>query len=248
MNIAIVDDNERDQTCLEQMLRRYAVMNQLEYHVDLFPSGEALLGTYQPFQYTTIFLDVFMDGLSGIETAERIREVDEDSILVFLTSSEKHRPEAFSVFATAYLSKPCNEEQLFRLMDHILRRRTETDQRFTFSFDRREYSLRYADIVSIETDGNYINIKEKNGACFRARMTFTQAQGQVDSRFLILMKGILVNMDCIERISDTRCIMLNGDTFPLRMKNAKELEQKWLNYKFTSIRNATASLGAKTEC
>ncbi len=121
-------------------------MNQLEYHIDLFPGGEDLLGTYRPFQYTVIFLDIYMDGISGIETAEKIREADEDANLVFLTASEEHRPEAFSVFATAYLIKPC-----------------------------------------------------------------------------------------------TLCIMLNGDTFPIRMKNAKELEKKWLNYKFTSIWNTTAS-------
>ena len=236
MNIAIVDGNETDRLRLERTLKQYAVMNELDCQIDFFSSGEAFLRNYRPFQHVVVFLDINMDGISGIEVAKTLRETDDDTILVFATNSEEHRPEAFSVFATAYLIKPCPDEQVFRLMDHILRRKTKTAQRFTFSYDRKEYSLPFADLVSIETDGNYIRIKNRDGESFRTRMTFLQAQTQLDSRFLILMKGILVNMDYIEQIHDTLCIMRSGDSFPLRVKTKRELKQTWQNYKFASIR------------
>ena len=236
MNIAIVDGNETDRLRLERTLKQYAVMNELDCQVDFFSSGEAFLQNYRPFQHVVVFLDIHMDGISGIEVAKKLREKDDDTILAFVTNSEDHRPEAFSGFAAAYLIKPCPDEQVFRLMDHILRRKTETAQRLSFSYDRKEYSLRFADLVSIETDGNYIRIKNRDGESFRTRMTFLQAQAQLDSRFLILMKGILVNMDYIEQIHDTLCIMRSGDSFPLRVKTKRELKQTWLNYKFAAIR------------
>ena len=247
MNIAIVDDNEIDRLRLERTLKQYAVMNQLDCQIDSFSSGEAFLRKFQPFQYVVVFLEIYLGGISGIETAEMIRETDEDTPLVFETTSEEHRPEAFSVFATAYLTKPCADEQVFRVMDHILRRKTETDQRLSFSYDRKEYSLRFADLVSIETDGNYIRIKNRDGESFRTRMTFLQAQTQLDSRFLILMKGILVNMDYIEQIHDTLCIMRSGDSFPLRVKTKRELKQTWQNYKFASIRREAELPGDESD-
>ncbi len=89
MNIAIVDDMEADQLRLEQILRQYAAMNRLELHIDRFSCGEAFLKDYQPFRYTLIFLDVFMDGITGIETAETIRQSDEDSALVNMAYVER---------------------------------------------------------------------------------------------------------------------------------------------------------------
>ena len=55
MNIAIVDDCERDRSLLAQMIRQYGIMNQLDLGVEHFPCGEALLLNYQPFRYTVIF-------------------------------------------------------------------------------------------------------------------------------------------------------------------------------------------------
>ena len=115
--------------------------------------------------------------------------------------------------------------------------------RFSFSFDRQEYRLLLADIVSIETDGNYLRITDQEGKVYRTRMTFTHAQTQLDQRFLSLMKGITVNMDYIVQIKDTVCYMQGGASFPMRVKNAKELKQNWLNYKFTAIREATDIAG-----
>ena len=141
MNIAIVDDCEKDRSLLAQMIRQYGIMNQLDLSMEHFPSGEALLLNYQPFRYTVIFLGIFMEGMSGIETAEKIRSTDEDTPLVFLTASNEHHPEAFSVFATAYLTKPVTEERLFRTLNHIMRLSTEPSERFSFTAERREYSL-----------------------------------------------------------------------------------------------------------
>lgn len=240
MNIAIVDDNERDRLHLEQILKQYAVMNRLSVETGHFQSGEEFIKTYQPFQYTAVFLDIFMNGMSGISTAEKIRETDEDTAIVFLTTSEAFRSEAFSVFASAYLTKPTQNEEVFRFMDHILRLRTETDSRFCFAYDRHEYSLSFAEIVSVETDRNYLLIKDTQGRRYRTRMTFSSVQEQMDSRFLILIKGILVNMDCVEQIKDKQCIMKNGDIFPIHVKKERDIKQKWLNYKFASIRKASA--------
>jgi DNA-binding LytR/AlgR family response regulator len=248
MNIAIVDDSAADRPLLEQMIRQYGAVNNLSFQFAHFSDGEALLREYEPFGYTVIFLDIFMQGLSGIDTARRLRAVDEETPIVFLTASEAHRPEAVSVFASGYLSKPASEAEVFRVLDHILRIRTRAEKRFDFSYDRRSYSLRLADIVSIETDGNYLVIRDRQGGRYRTRMTFSRARMEVDARFLTLMKGIMVNMDCVTQIQNTVCTLQGGSTFPIRVKEEGELRQKWLNYKFAAIRRTTETSEVKNGC
>ncbi|MBQ9065117.1 MAG: response regulator transcription factor [Blautia sp.] len=238
MNIAIVDDERTDRICLERRLREYDRIHQLDMVLHHYSSGEALLKEYQPFSYAVVFLDIFMDGMSGIETAKTIRESDDEVILIFMTVSETHRPDAFSVFARDYLIKPVSDEQVFRIMDHLLKIRTGDGPRFSFSYDRTNYSLRCEDIVALEKNGNYMNIIDRNHTAYKTRMTFAEARTKVDGRFLVLMKGLMVNMAFIRQIRDGQCLMHNGDVFPLSVKKTEELLQKWLNYKFTSICNS----------
>ena len=242
MNIALVDDDAADRLRLEQALTEYGTIHRLDMSFDRFSSGEALLRDYAPFRYAVIFLDIFMDGISGIDTAKSIREVDDSTSLVFLTTSEAFRPDAFSLFATSYLIKPCLTEQVFRTLDHIFRLRTSSDARFSFSFDRQAFSLPFGDIVKLESDGNYLTIADCSGQSYRTRMTFSAALECLDSRFLVLMKGVAVNMDRIAQIKDGRCRMQDGTLLPLHVKKQAELRETWLNYKFTKIRESAAGM------
>ena len=243
MNIAMVDDDELDQQDLELFLMEYGTIHQIEMHLDSFSAGAALLENYTPFHYAVIFLDIFMDGISGIETAKSIRAVDDNTSIVFLTTSESFRPEAFSLFASSYLIKPCGREELFRTLDHIFRLSTTGGGRFSFSYDRRKFSLAYRDIVSLETDGNYLVIADKAGQRYRTRMTFSEAMNHLDNRFLVLMKGVAVNMDRISQMQDGHCRLQDGTVLPLSVKRKDELREQWLNYKFTKIRENGAWTG-----
>ena len=42
-----------------------------------FASGEGFLAQFQPESYELVFIDQYMSGLSGLETARRIRERDQ---------------------------------------------------------------------------------------------------------------------------------------------------------------------------
>ena len=246
MNIALVDDRDADRVHLERILKAYDSIHHVGMACSHFAGGEALLKEYQPFKYAVVFLDIYMDGLSGIETAKGIRKVDDDARIVFLTTSEAFRPDAFSLFATSYLIKPCAEEQVFRTLDHIFRLRTGGEGRFSFSYDRQDFSLPYGEIVSLEMYGNYLTIADRAGRTYRTRMTFSAAMEQLDSRFLVLMKGVAVNMDRIAQIQDGCCRMKDGRVLPLHVKRQATLREQWLNYKFTKIREDSTALGDAT--
>ena len=240
IHIALAFNAEADRLRLEHILQEYAAIHQLDMRFSQFTGGEALLRGFAPYRFGVIFLDALIDDLSGIEAAKVIRRADDDVRLVFVTESEAYRREAFSLFATAYLSKPCAEEEVFRVLDHIFRMRTEHEKRFSFSFDRRYYSLPFSSLVSLETSGNYLSIVDMDGNRYRTRMTFSAATQQLDSRFLTLQKGIIVNMDHIVQISESHCEMRGGALFPIHVKNQKELRQKWQNYSFARLREAPA--------
>lgn len=73
MNIAIVDDNREEIDNLKTILMDYASIHQLNIKLHCFSSAEEFLEDYQPFQYTVIFMDIYMEKMTGIQAAESIR-------------------------------------------------------------------------------------------------------------------------------------------------------------------------------
>ena len=248
MNIALVDDIAADLDKLESCLSEYASINRLELDLHRFSCAEQLLAGYRPLKFTVIFLDIYMDGMNGIEAAEKIREIDADTLLVFLTTSEEHRAHAFRFHAYDYLHKPYKQADVFRTMDHILRLHTEENSsRFSFTSERKTYSLRYSDLVYLETDKNYIFIQDKTGKTWRTRMTFSAAESQLsgDPRFLTILRGVIVNMDYVKQISDDTCHLSSGVQLPVSTRNAKSLRQMLHNYHFLKIRREALRKGGQ---
>ena len=72
MNIAMVDDNQADLDKMKGALEEYGAANGMEIAFHAFLSGEKLLADYRPCLYAAVFPDIFMDGMTGIEVAEKI--------------------------------------------------------------------------------------------------------------------------------------------------------------------------------
>lgn len=236
MKIAIVDDIAAERAGVQAVIRDYAAVHGFEITTEEFSSGEDLLAGFHPYAYSVFFLDIYMDGMTGIETAKMIREKDDEAAIIFMTTSEEHRPDAFSVFATDYLIKPCSREAVFRTLDHLLHLRTGQEKRLSFTADRRDYSLRLSDIVSVEADGNYLLITDRNERIYRTRMTFRDAESRLDDRFIRIIKGVAVNMDHVVQMGEKICLTDTGSRLPMHSRNGKEIRQQWLNYKFSRIR------------
>ena len=89
MNIALVDDVTFETDRIKFILKNYAAANRMEFEVDSFSSGEEFLSAYEPFRYSIIFMDIYMEGISGVEVARRLRALDHPDI-----SHRKRRPYA----------------------------------------------------------------------------------------------------------------------------------------------------------
>ena len=88
MNIAIIDDLKTDSDRLVELINTYMEQHRLQCRtMDLFSSGEAFLDTFTAGKYHLIFLDIYMDGITGMETAKRIRQTDHDCRIIFITTS-----------------------------------------------------------------------------------------------------------------------------------------------------------------
>ena len=121
MIIAVVDDTMQDRELLKGMLDQYFSGHQTVPEIQEFESGEAFLEAYEPGHYDIIFFDIYMGGITGMETASLVYERDKDCRLVFFSSSADYAVDSYRVRAAYYLMKPLSYEDLALALDCFTR-------------------------------------------------------------------------------------------------------------------------------
>ena len=84
LRIATVEDDANDLEALRTHLSRYEKENGLKFQVTEFRDGEDIVTDYSA-DYDLILMDIEMAFLNGMKAAEKIRELDKDVIIIFIT-------------------------------------------------------------------------------------------------------------------------------------------------------------------
>lgn len=156
VQIGICDDSKEDIKMLLEALYAYDPYFQVLYYTD----GESLLQDCYDHKilFDILFLDIYMPGLNGIETAGEIRTIMKDTKIIFISSSNEHYPEAYDVFAFNYLIKPLNLEKLNRVLNQALMNITnEHRKQISFSYKGTTYRIFCIDILYIESNDKTIS-------------------------------------------------------------------------------------------
>lgn len=106
-HIAIVDDEKIFTDQLEEYIKQYQSENPVEFQVSVFHSSTEFIAGFQR-DYDLILLDVEMPQLNGMELAHKIRETDEQVVLMFITNMAQYAIHGYSVGALDFVTKPLN--------------------------------------------------------------------------------------------------------------------------------------------
>lgn len=105
VSVAIVEDDTEYAKELESYLRRYEEENGSSFKITQFPNAVAMLENYTA-AYDIIFMDIRMPYMNGMDAAHKLRELDKNVILIFVTSLRQYAVQGYEVDALDYVVKP----------------------------------------------------------------------------------------------------------------------------------------------
>ncbi len=228
IKIIVCDDVKQDREELIQGIR--AVWQ--EPVIEEAQSGQEVLWKLgKDRDYDFIFLDIYMDGMNGIETGRRIRDEYPEIHLVFVSSSREFGPEAFELNAVHYLLKPYKRQLLVEIRDRF-QTSDESGISFYDSVSRQELMVPSKRILYIESARNYIYVHLATGAELKVRKSMQEVEEVLDRRFLRINRGVIVNMDAVDRMNRDSC-EIDGMTFMLSRRQRTEYRRKYNDYIFS---------------
>lgn len=121
LRVAIAEDEAESRGQLTEFLRQYGETYSVEMEVSCFSSGVDLVQDYRP-EYDIILLDIAMPDMDGMETARRIRQVDEQVVLVFITQMAQYAINGYEVGALDFILKPVNYDVFAMKLTKAIRR------------------------------------------------------------------------------------------------------------------------------
>lgn len=242
MRVAIVDDIQAERETLERYLNRYCLEQLLPCEATCFDSGSAFVQAGS-FDYDLIFLDIYMPGLNGLDTAARIRQNNPDVLLIFTTTSADFAVKSYRVRAFDYLVKPFTYAQLSETLRLAVKSLSQAASFITLKTGRNQTRVLLHKILYVDYSNHYIQIHTEQGETVTSRMYFEEITKILAPypQFLYCSRNCIINMDKVSRLEKADFILASGECIAMNRNTVAELRQKYADYIFQK-QNGGASL------
>ncbi len=95
MRIAVCDDDEQEAAHLLELITEYQLSRRISLKCRSFHSGTDFLYNTKGGEYDLVLLDTHMAGVSGIQVAKELRELDKNVRIIFVSSSPEFALESY---------------------------------------------------------------------------------------------------------------------------------------------------------
>lgn len=235
LRIAITDDLNSEREKLSSAIAApFEKVGLAIGNIDEFTSSEALLRQFSAGKYDLIFLDIYMGGISGVETAKRIRSIDKNVMLVFVTTSNEFASESYAVKANFYLLKPIRSDSIKQLAETLAQQMQNTRSVAALP-DGTVIPL--SSLVYTSCSGHYVNVYLVGSEPLKIRTTHKimyEALSKYEG-IISCNKGVLVSLANVAKLDGENFTMINGDTVPISRRKMTQIKNDYTRFVLNRI-------------
>jgi len=238
VKIAIVDDLQQDREKLAGYLAEFfSLKNSDDFCVDTYDSAEAFLPSFSSGKYDLVFLDICMDEMNGIQLAKELRVSDAHLLIVFQTTEREYAFDAFPVHPFDYLIKPYGHDEIIEVMNEAVRVLNAGDPSIRVLASRAEYDVPLRSIVALASSGHKTDLFLTNKQKLTAAEPFKTINAKLrdDRRFLLINRGIIINMDHVLSPADGNMQMKDGTVFPVKVNGRAAVLSEFSQYMISKV-------------
>ena len=220
LRIAIVESDADARTQMQVFIQRFARDEGLDIRVEEFDRGDSFLARYQNV-YDVIFMGIELPGVDGMEAARRLRRLDRDVVLVFVTALARYAIRGYEVDALDFVLKPLSYYAFsVKLERAIHRARQRAGDHILLKTSGGIHRLDIRDIFYLETKSRMLYYHTASGI-YSVRGSLRDAVEQLAQySFAKCNQCYLVNLQHVTDIRD-EFVMVAGTLLEISRRTRK---------------------------
>ena len=229
IHIALVEDDVNYVKTLNEYLLRYEKEKQCKIKISVFYDAEDIVNNYLG-NYDIILMDIELKFMDGISAAEKIREMDSEVVIIFITNMPQYAMQGYKVDALDYTLKPISYYALSQRIERSLARINRRKRKsivivLKSGMKKIDISL----VKYVEVMDHDVTFHTKEGL-YTTKSSLKDIEKQIDSdSFFRCHKCYLVNLEYVDKIQNND-IYIGEDVVTVSRGKKKELLDALNNY------------------
>jgi len=224
IKVAVCDDERSDRKHAVDLVKKYGTEMLIE--VDGFPDAKSIL--YEDsVRYDIVLLDILMPPPTGFDVAAVLASRQDPPVIIFTTKSDAYAAKGYGI-AIRYLQKPLDERALFKALDVAVE--DISARRITFDINDTMYTVRFCDVIYIESVGHYVNINTVNKQ-FRVRCSVKDIIPRLPRGYFgIPHKSFVINLEHMTSATKSTVTLDCGAVVPISRGKAQAFNEAIFRY------------------
>lgn len=213
------------------LLEKYSKEKNIFFNIQSFESGDAFLMRFKS-QYDFIILDINLSAMNGIDVARRIREKDEEVVIMFATNLAKYATRGYEVDAIDFVLKPLTYASFYLRLERAMKKINKRDNYFVVvqcegGFNR----ININDVLYVEVIAHNIIFHLVDGSNTTTSGTLKKYEEQLkDYWFIRCNSCYLVNARKIKRVEKLDVHLLNNEIIAISHPKKKFFMEAFKKY------------------
>lgn len=162
-NIVIVEDELKEREQMKEYISRFGKETGDVFTIFEYSDGLSFLDDYK-FENDIVFMDIKMPHIDGMETARRLRNLDDKVVLVFITNMAQFAVSGYEVDASGFIVKPFSYVNFSMKLERAVEKVKNNGRRYVMVKGRNGLKkVRYDDIRYIEVINHSLVWHTRNG-------------------------------------------------------------------------------------
>ena len=222
--------------------------------VELCSSAVMAQEVLQREKIDLMFVDINMPDLNGVDF---VRELSSPPMVIFTTAYTEYAIEGFRLDAVDYLLKPFSFDEFSRAVSkakslfelnklrekHSLTESSVVDNGssneatdcISIKADYKVTMVRYADIIYIESVGEYVRLHLNNASAITTLFRLKNMESALPSdKFMRVHRSYIVNLSHVTEYSRSRVMLDNGEYVPVSV-NYRDAFREYIERSMPSV-------------
>ena len=234
LNLAICDDLPEERKALLALLEQAPIAT----NCTQFGSSEELLEAFRPGKFDLLLMDIYMDGMTGVEAVQKIREMDEHIPIAFTTTSTEHTLESYRLSVLKYLEKPVRQKDINDLL-HLVKLQRDSAPQLAIRQNGAAQRLLLSELFYLEQKAHHVFLYRRDGGTLQLYVKLSDLLPHLEGQpFFCPHKSYCVNLAFVRGINEEyQCYkMSDGKNVPISRTNRAKAKRAWEDYLFARTR------------